>query len=236
MQNGHFTAEDCRVSRYRGKWYIQAAMKQCPRCYRLYEDDSLRFCLDDGTSLVSKPPVENPQTRGRVNSPQSNNAARTEVLPGSRLTASDRQSLNLLPWFIAAAAVLLVLVMGIGLVVTLITSRKSNTSGVNSSGSNYNGNSRPSSQARATPTPIDVSGTTWAGMDSTKVHNEYVFSSNGLVWNNPRSTWQQTGNTVVWDVNDNYAHYEGVINGDQMDYQAHNKVGFSWTGTLTRIK
>lgn len=200
-------------------------MKHCPKCHRRYEDDSLRFCLDDGTSLVSK------ATRS--------NEARTEVLPGSRVTASDRQSLNLLPWIIAGAAVLLVVVMGIGLIVTLIASQKSNTSGVNSNGSNYNRSGSSSSQTRVTPTPvvtIDVSGTTWAGMDSTKVHNEFVFFSNGLVWNNPRSTWQQTGNTVVWDLNDKYAHYEGIINGDHMEYSAHNKVGFSWTGSLTRTK
>jgi hypothetical protein len=200
-------------------------MKQCPKCHRRYEDDSLRFCLDDGTSLVSKA--------------ARSNEVRTEVLPGSRVTAPTQQNLNFLPWIIAGAAVLLVLVMGIGLVVTLIASHKSNTSGVNSNGSNYNGTGPSSSQTRVTPTPVatmNVAGTTWAGMDSTKVHNEYVFSANGLVWDNPHSTWQQTGNTVVWDLNDKYAHYEGTVNGDHMEYQAHNKVGFSWTGSLTRTK
>ena len=29
-------------------------MKKCPSCQRTYEDDSLAFCLEDGTSLVSE--------------------------------------------------------------------------------------------------------------------------------------------------------------------------------------
>src|SRR5580765_9119751 len=28
-------------------------MKRCPKCNRQYPDDSLRFCLEDGTSLVA---------------------------------------------------------------------------------------------------------------------------------------------------------------------------------------
>ena len=30
-------------------------MKRCPTCSRVYDDVSLRFCLDDGTELVNKP-------------------------------------------------------------------------------------------------------------------------------------------------------------------------------------
>jgi protein-export membrane protein SecD len=30
-------------------------MKRCPACRRVYDDVSLRFCLDDGTELVNKP-------------------------------------------------------------------------------------------------------------------------------------------------------------------------------------
>lgn len=29
-------------------------MKHCPKCKREYEDDSLRFCLEDGTALVTR--------------------------------------------------------------------------------------------------------------------------------------------------------------------------------------
>ncbi len=38
-------------------------MKRCPACSRVYDDDGLRFCLDDGANLVDKFPSEPvPQT------------------------------------------------------------------------------------------------------------------------------------------------------------------------------
>jgi protein-export membrane protein SecD len=33
-------------------------MRRCPTCSRVYDDDGLRFCLDDGTNLVDKLPAE----------------------------------------------------------------------------------------------------------------------------------------------------------------------------------
>ena len=33
-------------------------MKRCPACSRVYDDEGLRFCLDDGTNLVDKLPLE----------------------------------------------------------------------------------------------------------------------------------------------------------------------------------
>src|ERR1700682_4904375 len=33
-------------------------MKRCPTCSRVYDDEGLRFCLDDGTNLVDKVPAE----------------------------------------------------------------------------------------------------------------------------------------------------------------------------------
>jgi hypothetical protein len=41
-------------------------MKRCPTCQRVYADDSLRFCLQDGASLLS---VSDPSSRG--DSPQT---------------------------------------------------------------------------------------------------------------------------------------------------------------------
>ncbi|HYW70325.1 MAG TPA: discoidin domain-containing protein [Pyrinomonadaceae bacterium] len=37
-------------------------MKRCPKCNREYRDDSLRFCLEDGASLVSSTRAEPPPT------------------------------------------------------------------------------------------------------------------------------------------------------------------------------
>lgn len=37
-------------------------MKQCPTCRLDYDDDTLNFCLEDGTPLVYRPPVDEPVT------------------------------------------------------------------------------------------------------------------------------------------------------------------------------
>ena len=65
-------------------------MKRCPQCNREYADDTLRFCLEDGTSLVA--------LRTRVEPPP------TEILPAqSRLT--DRSSEPTLPAYPATVRV-----------------------------------------------------------------------------------------------------------------------------------
>jgi hypothetical protein len=158
-------------------------------------------------------------------------------MPGSLAANPTLPKLRLLPWFIAGVAMLLVVVMGFGIIV-LVISNKSNTSSFNANGSNYNRNASTERQASPAPSlaPVSVSGTTWAGTDSTNAKVEYTFTPNGLVGNRPENTWQQTGNTVVWDVNNKYAHYEGIIIGDRIEFKARNRVDFSWTGTLTRIR
>jgi hypothetical protein len=62
-------------------------MKQCPRCNRIYTDDTLSYCLDDGTfltrrrdseaTLVSQfPPLQNPQVFNTPPAPASPPAPR----------------------------------------------------------------------------------------------------------------------------------------------------------------
>ncbi len=43
-------------------------MKQCPTCRRTYSDDTLAFCLDDGSTLVTSP---DPQKTLRVSAPRA---------------------------------------------------------------------------------------------------------------------------------------------------------------------
>lgn len=52
-------------------------MKSCPTCHRTYPDDSLAFCLVDGSILSAPYELEN---RGRAFSPQRNSSQPTEVL------------------------------------------------------------------------------------------------------------------------------------------------------------
>ena len=46
-------------------------MKRCPTCSRVYDDISLRFCLDDGTELVIKPRETAPQTLVMPGTPEN---------------------------------------------------------------------------------------------------------------------------------------------------------------------
>lgn len=64
-------------------------MKHCPKCNRRYQDDSLRFCLDDGSVLTST-------TSGRE-------APATEILP--RVPETQKSSLPTIPSYPAAPRV-----------------------------------------------------------------------------------------------------------------------------------
>ena len=54
-------------------------MKQCPKCKRSYDDDTLRFCLEDGSPLFDARDSGAPATEIL---PARSNAPATEILPG----------------------------------------------------------------------------------------------------------------------------------------------------------
>ncbi len=106
-------------------------MKTCPRCRRSYEDDTLVFCLDDGSRLVGAPdrPDANatwhlPQTplptevsptimpsRPTVPSPQPTITARPDQYQYRHQVEEGTSKRNPLPWILA-----IVLVLGISAV------------------------------------------------------------------------------------------------------------------------
>lgn len=88
-------------------------MKRCPACSRVYDDDGLRFCLDDGTNLVERSPAEPvpttlvlPPTEQPV--PTMKQASPPEVpplhdeRPGPTAAAAPRKR-NVWLWIIIAA-------------------------------------------------------------------------------------------------------------------------------------
>jgi hypothetical protein len=93
-------------------------MKQCPICNRTYSDETLTYCLADG-SLLSAP--YDPETTQRILPPRITNQSPTEILHSSQpRSAPERQGNNpVLPYIIVA---LLALLVGGG-VVTLIKSK-----------------------------------------------------------------------------------------------------------------
>jgi hypothetical protein len=118
-------------------------MKRCGRCNRTYEDDSLSFCLEDGTPLVR-------DTGGQFNAqatlvapgtdtspqrpPQTNPLNPNQPAPGwSQPTApqfavpprQQQQSSSRLPWILGGAALLLFGIIGLGAVAALVLSSSS---------------------------------------------------------------------------------------------------------------
>ena len=94
-------------------------MKRCPECRRDYNDETLSFCLDDGTALLDGPATEEPAT-----AIQPAGESETVLLPGTSAggtTTTDGSISNSSPrrtTMIAAAVVaLLALAGGIGFAV-----------------------------------------------------------------------------------------------------------------------
>src|SRR4026209_1539069 len=95
-------------------------MKRCPKCKRNYDDDSLRFCLDDGTPLFdardsSAPATEIMPARG-VPTIRSTGPTTPTFPTGGNPPADDRETKSgnpLLTGGVIAIAVLLLVLVGI---------------------------------------------------------------------------------------------------------------------------
>lgn len=100
-------------------------MKRCPACSRVYDDENMRFCLDDGTTLVDKvaaddtPTVALPDTH---NIPTMKQAFQPDVPPigaqGGEPAPVKKRSL--LPRLLGVAALLL---LGLAVVVGIVLLR-----------------------------------------------------------------------------------------------------------------
>ena len=79
-------------------------MKRCPSCKRRYSDDSLNFCLDDGSTLFAEPDSEPTLIAPTV---AATTPARITSSPSQSSTPSHR-------WFLLAIIVLLAVMLGGG--------------------------------------------------------------------------------------------------------------------------
>lgn len=85
-------------------------MKRCPSCKRRYSDDSLNFCLDDGSTLLVEPDSEPTLIAPTVAA--SSAPARITSGPSQSSTSSYR-------WILLAVIVLLAVLLGGGAVALL---------------------------------------------------------------------------------------------------------------------
>jgi hypothetical protein len=90
-------------------------MKRCPSCRRRYSDDSLNFCLDDGSTLFAEPDSDPTLISPTVAAP----------LTPARITSSPSQSSTSSPrWALLAFIILLAVMLGGGAVALLYRIKK----------------------------------------------------------------------------------------------------------------
>jgi hypothetical protein len=98
-------------------------MKRCPTCQRSFDDDSLSFCLDDGTPLASEGLSRSDASTLVGSAPtRSYNPARKETIPASQFhlpsgsLETPRKKRSVWPWIV----VLTLLVLGVVAVVAIV--------------------------------------------------------------------------------------------------------------------
>jgi hypothetical protein len=121
-------------------------MKRCPSCNETYADDTMSFCLSDGTPLVGDtggqyssqatlvqhaPPTGEIAQQGRGTNPAYANQSAPNwtqpTVPQYGVPPGPQQKRSLLPWLLAGGAVLLIGLIGLaGLGVLIYSSSGSN--------------------------------------------------------------------------------------------------------------
>lgn len=84
-------------------------MKLCPTCSRLYDDDHLRFCFDDGSSLVDKPAAAPAPPTLTLPASQTHVPTMKQVFEPAPVYGgpSIPKKRSVLPWLLGAVALLL---------------------------------------------------------------------------------------------------------------------------------
>lgn len=120
-------------------------MRQCPTCHRDYSDDTLVYCLDDG-SLLRHPYV--PEATQRMPPARPTHPPPTEVLPYNPL--QPRPPRNSYAWliYVLASALLLSVVIGGGLIAWLSLRDKDDRAPESSSSSPSPASAKQSADAK----------------------------------------------------------------------------------------
>jgi hypothetical protein len=164
-------------------------MKRCPTCHRTFTDETLSFCLDDGTPLLdqsgsgpqsygSNINIKPPQTQG--NAPAPTVAYRPNTMPVNPVNPSWQQQQpgpspqprkrKVWPWVLGGVGVLGVL--GIGFILLIVALASMDTNSNNSRSNANNSNARASntgnsnSNANANSRSNDNSNSSTAANDA----------------------------------------------------------------------
>lgn len=108
------------------------------------------------------------------------------------------------------------------------------------------GSASAAAQQAPTPTPAEAApsllGTTWSGATSDGDAYTFEFRAGGrLHYTSPsgtfdNGTWTQDGTDVSFEMNGHYSDYTGTLHGDELRGAGRNRVGRSWTWSVTRTR
>ena len=115
-------------------------MKQCPTCNRTYSDDSLTYCLDDGSVLLIQ---DEPQGTQRLPSPRVTSQTPTEVFPALQPLSQQQPRQESGRWPIYILIALLLVVIG-GAILALLSYGNKQDKTSNTTTSNINSNDKGS--------------------------------------------------------------------------------------------
>jgi len=142
-------------------------MKRCPKCQRSYNDDSLRFCLEDGTSLATiTREAEPPPTAilSRETPTQKSSAPTIPSYPNLNVAPATaeptRQSNSILTAGVIVIALLLLALVGIAAFYVIKQSGSSESAQVNPSSSPTAKPAAPSSEKVASSDRDDIVSST----------------------------------------------------------------------------
>ncbi len=142
-------------------------MKRCPTCNRTFTDETLSFCLDDGSPLLDASGAAGPQSYGpnikppqsQANAPAPTVAYRPETIPAPQPTPSWQQGQQqqyappprkrrVWPWVVGILGVLGVLFIGFIVLIAALASMGANANNANNSRANTNySNNRSSNRS-----------------------------------------------------------------------------------------
>lgn len=151
-------------------------MKSCPTCNRTYGDDTLRFCLEDGTPLAD---ARQSQVTVAAEPPPTlvyPAAPATSVSPSLGPTPLPRQKRRVWPWLVGALVVLSVLGVGLGVAIIWSAGLGSNDNSANRSVANRNSSL---SNANGSTTPYNSNDNRKTPIASGEIKDVYMAQDNG---------------------------------------------------------
>ncbi len=91
------------------------------------------------------------------------------------------------------------------------------------------------------PVAPPLEGSTWRGVDSDGDFMEWTFLPGGAVfyrtpsgdWSN--GSWRLEGGKVLWQCNNHFSDYEATMEGAEMNGEAKNTTGKTWTFHMKRL-